>query len=408
MNNKITMILTALLAIAMCSCGQKKEEAAKEKNPPVHGVKIEILRISPVEETYEAVGTVRPKTASILSSRVVGNIVAIHVREGDRVRAGQLLLEIDNRDAAAQLKKAQATLREAEEMMAEVETSIGASESAKAAAEADKALATSTFNRYRALFERGSVSQQEFEEAQARYLARTADAKRAHEVFLSSLARKKQALARIEQANAEVESTRLSLGYTRVLSPIAGIVAAKPAEVGTLATPGTPLLEVEDDTRYRLEVVVEESQSGKIHLGETVRLDITARGEKGWLGRVAEIGPAADPATRSFIVKVDLPEMPRKTEGRQMIRSGLFGKALFATGQRRILTVPEKAVIQRGQLQEVYVVDSADIVHLRLIKTGKVYGDRVEALAGIKDGEIIITEGVEAVREGSKISRTEG
>ena len=402
MRKKITMILIGLVVVGMVACG-KKEETVPEKIRTVHGPKVEAVQTSSVEEVYEAVGTVRSKVASVLSSRITGQIVSIHVREGDRVQAGQLLMEIDNREAAAQLQKSQAGLRGAQEMLEEVERNIQAAESGKIAAEANRTLAISTFNRYKTLLERRSVSPQEFEEVQAQYQARVAEADRAVETHRALLAKKEQVLAKMEQAKAEVNQSQLSVGYAQIVSPINGVVTAKQAEAGALATPGLPLVTVEDDTHYRLEAVVEESQIGKIRAGATVRVGIDALGSMEWLGRVVEIGPAADPSSRSSIVKVDLPQQADRTRGRQILRSGLFGKALFSIGQRQALTVPEKVVMVRGQLQEIYVLDSENIARLRLIKTGKPYGQRVEILAGLREGERIVVEGGEAVSDGSRV-----
>jgi len=402
MRKKITLILIGLVAVGIAACG-KKEETAPEKIRTVRGPKVEAVQTSPVEEVYEAVGTVRSKVVSVLSSRVTGQILAVHVREGDRVQAGQLLLEIDTREAAAQLRKAQAGLREAREMLEEVERNIQAAESAKMAAQANKTLAISTFNRYKTLLERRSVSPQEFEEVQARYQGTIAEADRAGEMHRALLAKKEQVLAKMEQAQAEVNKAQLAVGYAQVTSPIDGLVTAKQAEVGVLATPGLPLVTVEDDTHYRLEAVVEESQIGKIRAGATVRVGIDALGPIEWLGRVVEIGPATDPASRSSIVKLELSPKGDRARGRQILRSGLFGKALFSIGQRQALTVPEKAIMVRGQLQEIYVLDSENIARLRLIKTGKPYGQRVEISAGLRGGERIVVEGVEAVSDGSRV-----
>jgi multidrug efflux pump subunit AcrA (membrane-fusion protein) len=398
MRKKIAIITISLIVAATAACGGK-EEAATEKIPTVQGVKVETVKSSPIEDYYEAVGTVRSKTTSVLSSNVMGNILTVHVREGDRVRAGQPLIEIDDRDVAAQLRKAQAGQREAQDALEEVERTIRAAESAKSAAEANQALAASTFTRYKALLERRSVSQQEFDEVQAKHKAATAEADRANQILASLQAKKNQVLARIDQAKADVASAQVYVGYARVVSPINGIVTAKQADVGMLAAPGVPLLTVEDDAHHRLEAAVEESQIGKIHLGDQVRVQIDALGDKGFDGRVAEIVPASDPASRSYTVKIDLPV----EAGESVLRSGLYGKARFALGQKPTMTIPQKAIIQRGQLVGVYAVDSSNIARLRLIKTGKQYGDRVEVLAGLNDGDRIVVENVEVVSDGSRV-----
>ena len=402
MKKKIVLICVFMLLAGVSACG-KKEEKAPEKAAAVTGVKVEAVKTSAQEDFYEAVATVRSKTTSVLSSRAMGYIMAIHAREGDRVRPGQLLLEIDNREAAARLKKAQAGLWEAQEMLQETERTIQAQESAKTAAEADQSLAASTFNRYQALLERKSVSQQEFDEAQARYRGKTAEVERVKEMLGSMRARRKQVLARIDQAKAEISQAQIQVGYGRILSPSQGVVTLKQAEVGALASPGAPLLTLEDDGRYRLEASVEERMLGKIRLGESVRVSIDALGDQEWTARVGEIQPFADPASRSSLVKIDLPEDLGKKGTIRVLRSGLYGKAYFPLGKREVMAVPQKAVLQGANLQQVFIVDSSRTARLRLIKTGKAYGDRIEVLSGVRDGEKIIVEGAERVNDGNRV-----
>jgi membrane fusion protein, multidrug efflux system len=402
MKKKIVLICVFMLLACVSACG-KKEEKSPEKAAAVTGVKVEAVKTSAQEDFYEAVATVRSKTTSILSSRAMGYIVAVHVREGDRVRPGQLLLEIDNREAAARLKKAQAGLWEAQEMLQEMERTIQAQGSAKTAAEADQSLAASTFNRYQALLERKSVSQQEFDEAQARYRGKTAEVERVKEMLGSMRARKEQVLARMDQAKAEISQTQIQVDYGRILSPSEGVVTLKAAEVGALASPGAPLLTLEDDGRYRLEASVEEGMLVKIRLGESVRVSIDALGDQEWTARVGEIQPFADPASRSSLVKIDLPEDLGKKGTIRVLRSGLYGKARFPLGKREVMAVPQKAVLQGGNLQQVFIVDSSQTARLRLIKTGKAYGDRIEVLSGLRDGERIIMEGTERVIDGNRV-----
>ncbi len=402
MKKKIAMILIGLVAAGMAACG-KKEETRPEQIKTVRNVKVEAVTIVPVEEIYETVGTVRSKTISVLSPKITGYILAVHTREGDQIKPGQLLIEIDNREASAQLKRAQAGVREAEEMLLEIERTAQAFESARKVAEADQALAASTFKRYEPLLKRQSVSQQEFDEVQARYRAKTAEVERAKDMLQSVQAKREQVLARIDQAKAEVAQAQVLADYGRVYSPLRGVVTSKQAEVGALAAPGSPLLTIEDDAHYRLEANVEETTIAKIRLGAPAGVTIDALGAQEWTGRVGEIQPAADPASRSSIVKIDLPENLGKKGPTRVLRSGLFGKARFPIGKTRVILIPQKAVVPQGQLLQVFVVDANSLAHLRLIKTGRGYGDRVEVLSGIREGERIIVEGVEGVRDGSRV-----
>src|SRR6266511_3700875 len=330
-----------LLAMTVASCG-KNQEVAAEKPPVVKGARVERVSMSPIEDYYEATGTVRSKTTTVLSSKIMGTVISLRAREGDKVSAGQALIEIDNRDANAQLQKAGAGLRQAHEGLAEVE------------------------------------------------------ARRAADTLKMLAAKKRQGLAQIDQAKADVANAQVFVSYARITSPITGVVVAKHTEVGSTATPGTPLLTIEDGSRYRLEVAVEESRLGKIRIGQRARLRIDALGADDMEGGVSEITPAADPMSRSYTVKIDLP-------ARQLLRSGLYGVARFASGQRQAILIPRKSVTYRGQLAGVFVVDDAGVARLRLIQTGKTYGENVEALSGLNGGERVVVNGVADVKDGVRI-----
>jgi multidrug efflux pump subunit AcrA (membrane-fusion protein) len=401
---RIKWVIISILALTMLitSCG-KKEEAVIEKPTAVQGVTIETIKLSPVSEDYEAVGTVLSKTTSLLSSKTVGHILAVHVREGDRVRVGQLLIEMDDRDTRAQLQKAQAGLREVQDAQEEMEQNIHAAESAREAAEAGRSLAEATFKRYNALLEQKSVSQQEFDEVQAKRKVAEAEAERAGRMLQALMAKKGQLLAKVDQVKADITSAQVYVGYGRILSPIKGIVTSKQAEIGLLAAPGVPLLTLEDDSRYRLEVSVEDSMLKKIRLDSPVRISIDALGPQEFPSRVTEIVPASDPGSRSFTVKIDLFDGKEGSIGQPVLRSGLFGKARFPMGQKQAIQVPRKAILQRGQLVGVFVADASNLLHLRLIKTGKSYDDQLEVLSGLNDGDRIVVEGLEKVKEGDRV-----
>jgi len=402
MRKKWAVISIVSLAIMIPSC-EKKEKAPIEKPTAVQGVKIETIKLSPVEEGYEAVGTVRSKTTSALSSKTVGNILAVHVREGDRVRTGQLLIEIDDRDSRAQLQKAQAGLREVQDAQEEIEQNIRAAESAREAAEAGKSLALVTFNRYQALLEQKSVSQQEFDEVRAKLKIAEAEADRAGRMLQALMAKKSQVLAKTDQAKADITNAQVYLGYSRILSPINGIVTSKQAEVGPLAAPGVPLLTIEDNSHYRLEVSVEDSMLKKIRFDTPVQISIDALGPQEFSAKVSEIVPASDPASRSGTVKIDLFDEKGRSAAQPVLRSGLFGKAQFPVGQKQVIRIPQKAILQDGQLVSVFIIDSSNIARLRLIKTGKQYGDQFEVLSGLNDGDRIVVEGIERVKEGDRV-----
>ena len=396
------IIATILLVLFVTGCGTK-EEGFTEKPTTIQGAKIETIKLSPVEEEYEAVGTVRSKTTSMLSSKTVGSILAVHVREGDRVKIGQLLIEIDDRDSRSQLQKAEAGLGEVREGLEEIEQNIHGAEAARRGAEAGRALALTTFNRYKGLLEQKSASQQEFDEVQAKMKIAEAEADRSGRMLQALVAKKNQVLAKMEQAKADITRAQIYVGYRRITSPINGVVVSKQAEIGLLAAPGVPLMTLEDNSLYRLEVSVEDSMLKQIRLGTPSRISIDAIGPQELSRRVTEIVPASDPGSRSSTVKIDLLDVKGSSGSRGVLRSGLYGRARFPIGEKQILQVPLKAILQRGQLVSVFVAGSSQVLHLRLIKTGKQYGDQLEVLSGLNDGDRIVVEGIERAKEGGRI-----
>lgn len=348
---------------------------------------VEAARSQALPQVVEAVGTVKSRAQSVLSSRIVAAVVAVHAREGDRVRAGQLLVTLDDRDVRAQLDRARAGLREARSALEEVERAIDAAERAIEAALAQAELARTTLGRSRLLVERGLIARQDHDEAAARARVTAAEAARAREVRASLEARRSQARARIEAAEAEAENAVVAAGYARLTAAAGGIVAGRSVEVGNLAAPGVPLLTLEDE-RYRLEATVRESDVGRLGVGQRAAVSLDAVGRE-LAGAIVEVVPAGDPASRTFTVKVDLPALAG-------LRSGLYGRARFAVGQRAALTVPGKAVTERGQLEAVFVVGEDDLARLRLVRTGQVHGDRIEVLSGLGEGERVVLDPAKA------------
>jgi multidrug efflux pump subunit AcrA (membrane-fusion protein) len=397
---RISLIASVVFLLVVTSCAKKPEST--QPGPIVQGAQIETVKTSSVDDYYEAVGTVRAKTSSVVAARIMGNITSVRVREGDRVRAGQTVIEIENRDAPVQIQKAQAGVRESTDAMDEAERNIRAAESARDAARANESLASSTFNRYQTLFNRQSVSPQEFDEVRTKLEIAKAESQRFDGMLQAAKARQNQTFGRIDQAKADVSNARIYAGYSRLTSPINGVVVAKHVDVGSMATPGAPLLTIENDANYQLEVSAEESQLGKIHLGDQASVTIEALGNQQLTCSVVEIVPAVDPNSRSYTVKLSLPNITG-----QQLRSGIYGKARFVSGARNVLSVPQKAITQNGQLVSVFVVDQSGTARMRLIKTGEKIGERVEVLSGLNDGEQIVSEVFAQLKDGTRVRQSQ-
>ncbi len=286
----------------------------------------------------EVVGTVRARTRAMLEAKVTGRVKRMETRLGQVVKAGEVVVELEVPEWVARAEQARAVLEQAEREL----------------------------GRFRELREQKTVSPQEFDVVESRWRV----------------------------AKAALLEAETLLGQARVAAPFDAVVTRKLADVGDLATPGRPLLELEAPGDLRLEADVGEALMDGLKEG----MELQARFGSGVLvvtGRVAEIAPVADEGSRTFLVKVDLPPV----EG---LRSGRFGRLSVPLGESQWLRVPVTAVQRRGQLEWVFV-EREGRVALRLVRTGRVMGERVELLSGVEPGERVVMVGVDGLRDGGKV-----
>ncbi len=337
---------------AGCSSEQSRESPAPET---VSNVSVIVAHKTMLPSWLEAVGTVRTAQTSQIASQMMGNIVEIRVHEGDRVQTGQVLAMIDDAQPRSAADQARAA--------------VTATEKEVSAADSDLTLAEATLKRYQQLYEKKSVSPQEFDEIKSRHQ--------------SAEARRDQARARQVQASAALTQAQNSLGYARNRAPFSGIVTEKKVDAGSLASPGMPLFTMEDTRSYHLEVMVDESSIAFVHVGQAASVTIDALENTQLRGKVVQIVPAADPESRTFLVKVELPADTR-------LRSGLFGRARFPRGERSVLLIPRTSLVDRGQLQSVYALDANQVAGLRYVTLGESTGEQFEVLSGLQDGEKLV------------------
>jgi RND family efflux transporter MFP subunit len=366
----------ALLLLASCGSQPTRRDAPSQTAP----VAVRVAAVTAVDwrPSYEATGTVRARTTATISSKVMGYVEQVSVQVGGHVAAGQLLITLDARDLDA-------SLRQAEAGRAAVEGAIPELESAEAAAKANLDLAQATFKRMEELAAKKSISNQEFDEASARLKAAQAN-------YDMARSRRAQLNSKMAQAEQEVRTAEIVRDYARLAAPFSGVVVSRTVEPGDLATPGAPLLSIEQDGLYRLEAAVDESGLAPVRVGQAVQAAIGGRTVN---ARVSEIVPSVDAASRTYVVKVDLPAMPQ-------LRSGMFGRAIFPLGAQKVVAAPLAALMNSGQLEWVFVVEDG-VAHTRLVSTGRRAGDMVEILSGLNAGEKIVAPPVLGVRDGVRV-----
>lgn len=342
----------AFLAVTACS---RHRDTAATVPETVRDLQVVKLQEQTVPDTFAAVGTVHASRTAPLSAQMMGSITAVTVREGDTVKRGQVLVTIDETQPRASMEQAQAA--------------VSAAEHELNAAESELSLTQTTFNRLQTLYEKKSLSPQEYDEIRAR--------------LQSATARRDTARAGRSQASAALDQARAHLDYSRVRAPFDGAITERRVDPGALAAPGMPLLTIEAGGQYRLEAAVDERDLRYVHMGQAVLVSFDAIDGPPLSGNVAQIVPAADPASRSFIVKIDLPL-------NKNLRSGVFGRAALTRGSRQAVVLPQSAVAERGQLQTVYVVGDNNIAVLRYVTLGAAQADGREVLSGLSAGETVV------------------
>jgi len=339
-------------------------------------VTIAHVAMSDVASAIDSGGVVQARTTATITARIVATVREVRVSPGDRVRAGQTVVVLDGDDLAAGARSARAAA-----MAADQGAKAAAAE--LRAAEAALTLARASHDRIDGLAVKRSATGQELDEATA--ALRSAEARAA-----AASARALQAASAVDSARAAGDQASTTESFTTIRAPFDGLVSEKMAEPGNMASPGVPLLRLEDTREYRLEVRVDESRAGQVRNGDRVPVFL-GTANLSVNGAVVEVSRAVDADARAFLVKIALPDTPG-------IRTGEFGKARFGGTPRRALTIPLSAIVRRGQLTSVFVVDGG-VARVRLVNLSE-----SEVLSGLTESEMVIVSPPSGVSDGSRVS----
>ncbi|MGB7414665.1 MAG: efflux RND transporter periplasmic adaptor subunit [Thermosynechococcaceae cyanobacterium] len=370
-------------------------------------------------------GTVESAEDVTLTSRVMGQIRQLSVREGDTVTAGQRIAVIDVRDIQAQNNQAIAAIPQAQSAVSIGQSAYLAAQSQRnqaqasvqqvqgqlAEAQAELADAQLTQKRMAALQTEGAVSQSRLDEANTRLAvvqarirqtnAGIAQAKttvnQAEAAMQQAQAQVRQAQAQVQQAQAGVDQTRVNLDYGTVIAPFAGVITHKYTEVGAMAGPGQALVKLERSGHLRLSVDVPESLIGQIRKGQTVTVQMDAL-QRQATGRVSQIIPSADPTAHTFTVKVALNPTPE-------LLPGMFGRLQVRSrqiGDRQGLMIPKPSLVKQFGVTGVFkVVDRQ--AQFQPITTGQVQAEKVEVFSGLEKGDRVITNPSSELKNGTDL-----
>ncbi len=329
----------ALATLLLPGCGCKPDtHPTSQPDLAVAQVQVQIAESKQRATTEEVVGTVQAKLQATVEAKLSGRIDKMPVLLGQAVKAGQLVAHLDAAEIKAHMEQAEASLQQAER----------------------------EWKRTSALFGQQAATRSDSDAADSRYRV----------------------------AKAALAEAQAMMGYVEILAPFDGVVTKKWADVGDLAAPGKPLIDIEDPSMLQLEADVPQAIASRIQ--QDARLAIRVDSLKDELaGTVREIAPTTDPASRTFRVKLDLPQTAS-------LRSGQFARLVVPVGESNSVRVPASAVVLRGQLEILFVVTNQR-AQLHLVKTGRTIGDEVEILAGLNSGESVVVGGAALLTDGQPV-----
>lgn len=322
--------------LLLAACG-------RHETPPVAAPALPTATVQTLPAAYEShaateevVGTVRSKLRAVVEAKISGRVLEYTATPGTLVKRGDRLAHLDAREIQAKVDQARALLDQA----------------------------GSEFERQRQLIAGRATTRQEYEAAESR----------------------------VKVATAALTEAETMLGDASVTAPFDGVVTRKLADIGDLAMPGKPLLEIESPTALRFEADLPEAILDRVQLGDKLPVRLNRLVE----GTVSEISPVADPVSRTFLIKLDLPTV----EG---LRTGQFGRVSVPVAETRLLLVPASAVVKRGQMEIVFVVRDGR-ASLRLVKTGKTLDRRVEVLSGLEEGDAVVVRDADRLVDGQPVT----
>ena len=348
------LALAALLAAGCSEAPPPKSEEARL---------VRVLRIGPVERTrtVEFPGDVRPRYETRLGFRVPGKIVERLVEVGTRVRAGQPIARLDARD---------------------LELAAASAKAQVAQFEADKTLAAADLARFRELRAKNFISQAELERRQSLF---------------------DTAAARLDAAQSQARQAANQAGYALLAADTAGIITAIEAEAGQVVSAGQTVARLARPGDREVAIAVPESQHDLLANAKEFAVTLNALDGRRWAGRLREVSPAADAATRTYGARITVLRAGDEVELGMSARVAVSA----ATRDTRI-ALPLAAIYSKGDTPNVWLVDSGGSVRLQPVKTGGLAGERVLIDTGLKPGDTVVIAGAQLLRAGERVRTSDG
>lgn len=349
----------AILVLSASSCSKAPQEDAKQRTP------IEVEATSPsshLSSSYDISGKVEAKQIANISTKLMGYITRINVKVGDRVIKGQLLATIESQDIQAKRAQAQA-------MVAEAEASL--------------AITEKDYNRFQQLYNKQSASTKEVENVTLQYTS---------------------ARSRLEAAKQVRNEASSMLAYTQLRAPFAGTVVQKAADPGSMASPGMPILTIEQNGAFQVKAILPESYIGATKIGDAVTVSIKSIG-KTFKAQVSELSTSSLNTGGQYVMLVSIPSSEIKgLYSGQYANVSIEHKVQPSAAQAKgAILIPTSSIIRKDQLTGVYTISQNSKALLRWVRLGKPYGTTVEVLSGVATNDRVITKSKGKLYNGASV-----
>lgn len=340
------------LLLACSGCTHTPQVQPDQASP----IATKVIQVSPAstKSLLHLEGVIVARQVADISSQVLAPVASIRVHEGDVVQKGEVLVRLSSVPLQAAVEQAQSQLLAARKQ--------------EAAAASQKDLAAATYARYAILNQRHSVTPHEFDQVKAQLDAASAQMQAAS--------------AQATAAGAAMRESEATNAYTTIRAPFSGIVTRKFYDAGALASPGVPLLQIEDATDHEVDIQVNESTLGTFHVAAPVQVLVNGS-DTPIDAKVKEIVPSVDPAAHTFTVKIGMPAS-------HTIYSGMTANVLIPSGEQVLLIIPKRAIRHRGQMDSVIALDNHSVAQIRYVALGQEHGDGVEVISGLASGDRLL------------------
>jgi RND family efflux transporter MFP subunit len=379
----VAAFLAGFLPMQHREAALRAEADTQRKQAP----RVEVIRVprGSTQATLVLPGTMQAITEAPILARADGYLKRRLADLGDRVRAGQVLAEIDAPELDQQIQQADAAVEQAQAAVEQAQANL-------AQGKANRDLARITAERLQTLNERGITPQQDRDQAQAQLAAQDASVQATEK----SIAAQRSGLA---AARANAARLRAVDGYRKVTAPFEGVITQRNVDVGALVSTGSTLLyRIAQTGTLRTYVNVPQSSVSAVHVGQAASLTLSDFPGRTFSGRVARMARALDPSSRTMLVEVDVPN----ADG--ALLAGSFADVeIIGSRANPPMVVPASSLVFRADGAQLAVVRPDNTVHLQKVTVGRDYGDRLEILGGVVEGATILAVAGDSAKEGTKI-----